>query len=307
MHAWPPLAGRPHKRGSRLFLNWVFTSRERPKIASAPIWAASDADPRCAFFKGRDHGLTCSRKDDRRPRRSSRITRRAGCRFHHRYARQHDPAAPHERCAGLLARDLRAESLHLGPGGDANGRPAAARAARPGSFPVDGARWRPLLRDGRRCAAEPRGRASRRRRRQRRNRRAGRCHPRGGASRRLMDEGRMLTGCRECWRGGIMKRTQLYWQSILIVTFAAVGTLFAAQTGDALKIPGEFKHWYLVHSTLITKDDNKFGVIPGVHLIYVNATGLDRLKRGGSTPYPDGTMFTDDVREFSATDDGSYL
>ncbi len=37
-----------------------------------------------------------------------------------------------------------------------------------------------------------------------------------------------------------MKRTQLYWQSILIVAFAAVGTLFAAQTGDALKIPGEF-------------------------------------------------------------------
>src|SRR5258705_2368969 len=51
MRAWPPLAGRPRKRGSRLFLNWVFTSRERPKIASAPIWAASDADPRCAFSK----------------------------------------------------------------------------------------------------------------------------------------------------------------------------------------------------------------------------------------------------------------
>src|SRR6266576_6521131 len=189
MHAWPPLAGRPHKRGSRLFLNWVFTSRERPKIASAPIWAASDADPRCAFFKGRDHGLTCSRQDDRRPRRSSRITRRAGCRFHHRYARQHDPAAPHERCAGLLARDLRAESLHLGPRGDANGRPAAARAARPGPLPADGARWRPLLRDGRRCSAQPRGRAGRRRRRQRRNCRTGRRHPRGGASRRVMADG----------------------------------------------------------------------------------------------------------------------
>jgi Cytochrome P460 len=115
----------------------------------------------------------------------------------------------------------------------------------------------------------------------------------------------MFTG----WRmlaGGIMKRTRSYWQSIVIVAFAAVGTLFAAPTGDALKIPGDFKHWYLVHSTLITKDDNKFGLIPGVHLIYVNAAGLDRLKRGGSTPYPDGTMFTDDVRDFSAVD-GTYL
>ena len=74
-----------------------------------------------------------------------------------------------------------------------------------------------------------------------------------------------------------MKRTRLYWQSILIVAFAAVGTLLAAQMGDALKVPGEFKQWYLVHSTLITKENNKFGLYPGVHLIYVNATGLDRL------------------------------
>src|SRR3984957_5147822 len=116
----------------------------------------------------------------------------------------------------------------------------------------------------------------------------------------------MLTGWRERRRGGSMRRTRLYWESILIVVFAAVGTLFAASTGDALKIPGDFKHGYLVHSTLITKDDNKFGLIPGVHLIYVNATGLDRLKRGGSPPYPDGTMFTDDVRDFSALD-GIYV
>jgi len=111
----------------------------------------------------------------------------------------------------------------------------------------------------------------------------------------------------EVLAGGIMNRTQLFWQSILVVAFAAVGTLFAAQTGDALKIPGDFNHWYLVHSTLITKYENKFGLFPGVHLIYVNATGFDRLKRGGSTPYPDGTMFADDVRTFSAVEDGSYL
>ncbi len=103
-----------------------------------------------------------------------------------------------------------------------------------------------------------------------------------------------------------MKGTRLFWQSILVVAFAAVGTLFAAQTGDALKPQGDFKHWYLVHSTLITKDDNKLGLIAGVHLIYVNAAGLDRLKRGGSTPYPDGTMFSDDVRDYS-TADGVYV
>ena len=58
-----------------------------------------------------------------------------------------------------------------------------------------------------------------------------------------------------------MKGTRLFWQSILVVAFAAVGTLFAAQTGDALKPQGDFKHWYLVHSTLITKDDHKLGLI----------------------------------------------
>jgi len=64
-----------------------------------------------------------------------------------------------------------------------------------------------------------------------------------------------------------MKGTRLFWQSILVVAFAAVGTLFAAQTGDALKPQGDFKHWYLVHSTLITKDENKLGLIAGVHLL----------------------------------------
>jgi hypothetical protein len=38
-----------------------------------------------------------------------------------------------------------------------------------------------------------------------------------------------------------MKGTRLFWQSILVVAFAAVGTLFAAQTGDALKPQGDFK------------------------------------------------------------------
>ena len=70
-----------------------------------------------------------------------------------------------------------------------------------------------------------------------------------------------------------MKRTRLFWQSIVVVAFAAVGTLFAAQTGDALKPQGDFKHWYLVHSTLITnahgqgvkeiRVDRRLGV-PGV-------------------------------------------
>ena len=75
-----------------------------------------------------------------------------------------------------------------------------------------------------------------------------------------------------------MKGTRSFWQSILVVAFAAVGTLFAAQTGDALKPQGDFKHWYLVHSTLITKDENKLGLIAGVLGAALFFVGLLRKK-----------------------------
>jgi len=71
-------------------------------------------------------------------------------------------------------------------------------------------------------------------------------------------------------------------------------------------MPREFRSWYLVNSMLVTKEPNKFGLITGNHLIYINPIGLGRLKRGGSSAYPDGTMFVDDVREFSL-DDGAYM
>ena len=42
-----------------------------------------------------------------------------------------------------------------------------------------------------------------------------------------------------------------------------------------------------------------FGQIGGMHIIYVNAKGLPTLKKGGPFPYPDGTVFADDVHDFS--------
>jgi hypothetical protein len=90
----------------------------------------------------------------------------------------------------------------------------------------------------------------------------------------------------------------------LVAALVAVGTLFAS-TEDGLKVPADFQHGYLANSMLVSKEPNKTGLITGVHLIYVNAVGLGRFKRGGSTPYPDGTVFVDDVRNFSI-DDGAY-
>ena len=97
---------------------------------------------------------------------------------------------------------------------------------------------------------------------------------------------------------------RVFISAALAAALIATGTLFASPK-DGLKMPTEFQHGYLANSMLVTKEPNKTGLIAGVHLIYVNRVGLDRLKRGGSVPYPDGTVFVDDVREFSV-DDGAY-
>jgi hypothetical protein len=95
-----------------------------------------------------------------------------------------------------------------------------------------------------------------------------------------------------------------FFAAVTVAALVAGGTLFAA-TDEGVKIPTAFQQGYLVNSMLVTKEPNKTGLITGVHLIYVNRVGLARLKLGGSTPYPDGTVLVDDVRNFSV-DDGAY-
>lgn len=57
---------------------------------------------------------------------------------------------------------------------------------------------------------------------------------------------------------------------------------------------------------IVTKDSPIFEQLGGLHHIYVNAKGLPTLKDSGPLPYPDGTVFADDVHEFSVTD-GAYV
>jgi hypothetical protein len=101
------------------------------------------------------------------------------------------------------------------------------------------------------------------------------------------------------------RKTRLFIPTAFVAALLTAGTLFANAT-DGVKMPLNFQHdGFLANSMLVTKEPNNTGLKPGVHLIYVNPAGLDRLKQGGSTKYPDGTVFTDDVREFSL-DDGVY-
>lgn len=88
-----------------------------------------------------------------------------------------------------------------------------------------------------------------------------------------------------------------------LMSWGAVATISA---GDDVPFPNGFRDWFVVNSMIVTKDSPMFGQIGGVHIIYVNAKGLTTLKTGGPFPYPDGSVFADDVHEFSVQD-GSYV
>jgi hypothetical protein len=89
----------------------------------------------------------------------------------------------------------------------------------------------------------------------------------------------------------------------ILISFAAVS---AKPVNDEVSFPQEFRDWFLVHSMIVTKDSTISDQIGGLHHIYVNATGLPTLKKGSPFPYPEGTVFADDVHEFSVKD-GSYV
>lgn len=92
----------------------------------------------------------------------------------------------------------------------------------------------------------------------------------------------------------------------LIGILMSLGAISTIPAGDDVPFPTGFRDWFAVNSMIVTKDSPMFGQIGGMHFIYVNAKGLPTLKAGGPFPYPDGTIFADDVHDFSVKD-GSYV
>jgi hypothetical protein len=84
----------------------------------------------------------------------------------------------------------------------------------------------------------------------------------------------------------------------------SVGALWAA-SGDGVPFPDGLRNWFLVNSLTATAESPLFGHVAGMHHVYVNAKGLPTLKSGGAFPYPDGTVFADDVHDFSVKDGAS--
>jgi hypothetical protein len=84
------------------------------------------------------------------------------------------------------------------------------------------------------------------------------------------------------------------------------GASSALSPADDVPFPAGYRDWYAVNSMIVTKDSPIAGQIGGLHVIYVNAKGLATLKAGGPFPYPDGSVFADDVHEYSIKD-GAYV
>ena len=89
--------------------------------------------------------------------------------------------------------------------------------------------------------------------------------------------------------------------AVIVTSFGAAAT----STGYEVRFPNEFRDWFLVNSMTAGKDSPVFGHVDGMHFVHVNAKGLPTLKKGGPFPYPDGTIFMDDVHEFSVRDGAS--
>ena len=93
---------------------------------------------------------------------------------------------------------------------------------------------------------------------------------------------------------------------VLTAVLTFITALSAQTAGNDVRFPNGFRDWFLVNSMIVTKDSPIFKELGGMHIVYVNSTGLSTLKGGGPLPYPDGTIFADDVHE-STVDDGAYV
>ncbi len=98
-----------------------------------------------------------------------------------------------------------------------------------------------------------------------------------------------------------------YRSSGIVAAMLLSSLVISAQSSrDEIQFPDNFRNWFAVNSMIVTKDSPMSSEIGGMHLIYVNTKGLATLKQGGPLPYPDGTVFADDVHEFSVMD-GRYV
>jgi hypothetical protein len=67
-----------------------------------------------------------------------------------------------------------------------------------------------------------------------------------------------------------------------------------AIAANTIKMPHGYRHWFHYNSAVIDPPSP----IAGFHDVYVNDTGLPKIKTLG--PYPKGTIFADDIHDFTS-------
>ena len=100
-------------------------------------------------------------------------------------------------------------------------------------------------------------------------------------------------------------RYQSSFRLCLVGICILAGAFSALSAGLDVLFPDGFRDWFFVNSLTAPAESTLFGHVGGMHHIYVNAKGLSVLKTGGPFPYPDGTIFADDVHDFSVKDSAS--
>ena len=89
------------------------------------------------------------------------------------------------------------------------------------------------------------------------------------------------------------------------LAFAAVIGLVPTVFADTdLKPTKGYRQWFHVNTMIVDKSSPLNESLGGMHNVYINAVGLPALKKG--TAFPDKTIFTTDLHEFTVKD-GSYV
>jgi hypothetical protein len=98
----------------------------------------------------------------------------------------------------------------------------------------------------------------------------------------------------------VLQKLRLLSATLVLLAAAT----FPAAPADDLKPPSGYRQWFHVNTMIVDKASPLFKDLGGMHNVYLNAAGLDALKK--DKPYPNKSMFLTDLHEFTVTD-GSYV
>jgi hypothetical protein len=98
----------------------------------------------------------------------------------------------------------------------------------------------------------------------------------------------------------VLQKLRLLSATLVLLAAAT----FPAEPADDLKPPSGYRQWFHVNTMIVDKASPLFKDLGGMHNVYLNAAGLDALKK--DKPYPNKSMFVTDLHEFTVTD-GSYV